>query len=308
MAKKPDTVSGVIVINKHEGVTSFRIISILKKMFDTPRVGHTGTLDPMATGVLPVLLGRAVKACDYVMAEDKRYIAELKLGIETDTEDVTGEILRTSQDIPSPEAVTNAINSFVGKIKQVPPMYSAIKVGGRRLMEIAREGGEVEREAREVTINSISAEQISADTWRLDVSCSKGTYIRTLCADIGAKLGCGGAMAALQRVQTGSFTLEDAYSIEDLEKFTFEDRLKLPLPVESLFSEYREINLPKFFANLYLAGVTLLQKKLRVTVADGELVRIKYGELFLGLGRGSVGEDGEAMLKVEKLFHLERIN
>ena len=115
-------------------------------------------------------------------------------------------------------------------------------------------------------------------------------------------------MAALQRVQTGSFTLEDAYSIEDLEKFTFEDRLKLPLPVESLFSEYREINLPTFFANLYLAGVTLLQKKLRVTVADGELVRIKYGELFLGLGRGSVGEDGEAMLKVEKLFHLERIN
>ena len=307
MAKKPDTVSGVIVINKHEGVTSFRIISILKKMFDMPTVGHTGTLDPLATGVLPVLLGRAVKACDYVMAQDKRYVAEMKLGLTTDTEDITGEVLTKCDRIPDEAAVREAIASFVGDIKQVPPMYSAIKVNGQKLVDIAREGGEVEREARPVKIYSIDAEMISPDTWRLDVACSKGTYIRTLCADIGKKLGCGAVMSALQRTQTGEFTLEDAYSIEDLEKFTFEERLKLPLSTESLFSDLREVQLPKFFANLYLAGSTLLQKKVRVNVPEGELVRIKYGDKFLGLGRGGVNGDGDSVIFVEKLFYLGKV-
>ena len=307
MAKKPDTVSGVIVINKHEGVTSFRIISILRRMFDTPRVGHTGTLDPMATGVLPVLLGRAVKACDYVMAQDKRYVAELKLGVETDTEDTTGDILRTSDDIPPSEVILDVINSFVGEIDQIPPMYSAIKVNGQKLVDIAREGGEVERQPRRVKIYSIDAEILSHDTVRLDVACSKGTYIRTLCADIGKKLGCGGAMASLMRTQTGSFTLDDAYSIEDLEKMSFEERLALPLPTESLFLELREINLPKFFANLYLAGAPLFQKKLRMHVPEGETVRVKYGKTFLGLGKGGVDSDGEPILNVEKLFYLGKV-
>ena len=307
MAKKPDTVSGVIVINKHEGVTSFRIISILKRMFDTPRVGHTGTLDPLATGVLPVLLGRAVKACDYVMAQDKRYTAEMKLGLETDTEDITGEVLARSEAIPDEAAVREAIGSFVGDIEQIPPMYSAIKVNGQKLVDIAREGGEVERRPRPVTIHSIDAQMISPDTWSLDVSCSKGTYIRTLCADIGKKLGCGAVMSALQRTQTGNFTLDDAYTIEELEKFTFEERLKLPLPAESLFTDLKTVNLPKFFANLYLAGAPLFQKKVRISVPEGETVRVKYGDLFLGLGKGAVNSDGEAILDVEKLFYLGKV-
>ncbi|MBR6808520.1 MAG: tRNA pseudouridine(55) synthase TruB [Clostridia bacterium] len=307
MAKKPDTVSGVIVIDKHEGVTSFRIISILKKMFDMPTVGHTGTLDPLATGVLPVLLGRAVKASDYVMAQDKRYVAEMKLGLTTDTEDITGEVLTKCDCVPDEAAVREAIASFVGEISQVPPMYSAIKVNGQKLVDIAREGGEVEREARQVKIYSIDAEMISPDTWKLDVACSKGTYIRTLCADIGKKLGCGAVMSALRRTQTGDFTLADAYSIEDLEKYSFEERLKLPLSTESLFSDLREVQLPKFFANLYLAGSTLLQKKVRVSVPHGEMVRIKYGKVFLGLGVGDVNSDGDSVIKVEKLFYLGKV-
>lgn len=307
MAKKPDTVSGVIVINKHEGVTSFRIISILKKMFDMQSVGHTGTLDPMATGVLPVLLGRAVKACDYIMAQDKRYVAEMKLGLTTDTEDITGEILTRCDEIPDAARVREVISSFTGEIDQVPPMYSAIKVDGRKLVDIAREGGEVERRARRVTVHSIDAEQISADTWRLDVSCSKGTYIRTLCSDIGAALGCGAVMSALRRTQTGDFTLSDAYTIEELEKMTFEERLTIPKPVETLFSDMRAINLPKFFANLYLSGAPLFQKKVRINVSEGECVRVMYGNLFLGLGRGDVNSDGVHVLKAEKLFYLGKV-
>ena len=308
MAKKPDTVSGVIVIDKHEGVTSFRIISILKRMFDMPNVGHTGTLDPMATGVLPVLLGRSVKACDYIMAQDKRYTAEMKLGITTDTEDTTGEVLTRCETIPSDEEIRRVISSFVGNIEQIPPMYSAIKVNGQKLVDIAREGGEVERRPRPVTIHSIDAEKVSPDTWRLDVSCSKGTYIRTLCADIGKALGCGGAMSALRRTATGQFTLEDAYTIEELEKMSFEDRLTLPLPVESLFTDLRIISLPKFFANLYLAGAPLFQKKVRINVEKGELVRVKYADKFLGLGVGDVNSDGVPVLKAEKLFYLGKVD
>ena len=307
MAKKPDTACGVIVIDKHEGVTSFRIISILKKMFDMPNVGHTGTLDPLATGVLPVLLGRAVKACDYIMAQDKRYTAELKLGLTTDTEDITGEVLTTSADIPSSDRVREVIASFVGEIMQIPPMYSAIKVNGQKLVDIAREGGEVERSARPVTIHSIDAEQLSEDTWRLDVFCSKGTYIRTLCSDIGKSLGCGGVMSALRRTETGAFTLADAYTIEDLEKMSFEERLTLPLPVESLFDHMRVIQLPKFFANLYLAGAPLMQKKVRLNVPEGEKVKVKYGNTFLGVGVGALDKDASPILKAEKLFYLGKV-
>lgn len=307
MAKKPDTVSGIIVINKHAGVTSFRIISILRHLFDTPRVGHTGTLDPMATGVLPVLLGRAVKASDYVMAQDKKYVAGLRLGIETDTEDTSGTVLRECADVPSEEKVRETIASFIGEISQVPPMYSAIKIDGRKLVDIAREGGEVEREARLVRIDSIGVEKVSDVDYVLDVECSKGTYIRTLCADIGKKLGCGGAMSSLERVRTGNFTLDDAYTIEELENMSFEERLTLPRPTEELFTEYPEVRLVPFFANLFLSGAALIQKKIRVSVADGELVRVKCGDVFLGLGKGGTDSDGNAVVKPEKLFYLGKV-
>lgn len=305
MAKnRTDTISGVLIINKHAGVTSHRIISACRKLFDTPRVGHTGTLDPMATGVLPVLLGRAAKASDYVMAHDKEYLCEMKLGITTDTEDTTGEVLTTSDDIPTEDEVLRVAASFVGKISQIPPMYSAVKVGGRKLVDIAREGGEVERQPREVEIHSLDVKKISDDTYSMRVACSKGTYIRTLCSDIGKALGCGAAMSSLVRTRTGKFTLEDCITIEQLESMEFEDRLKLPRPVESLFMDLPEVNVVDFYAKLIRGGTELFQKKLKVDIPEGQLIRIRNRGEFIALGRGDIA-DGKAVIKPEKLFVID---
>lgn len=303
--RKADTISGVLIINKHEGVTSHRIISACRKLFDTSRIGHTGTLDPMATGVLPVLIGRAAKASDYVMAHDKEYLCEMKLGLTTDTEDITGEVLTTCGDIPSEEDVVAACKSFLGKISQVPPMYSAVKIGGRKLVDIAREGGEVERAPREVEIYSLDVKKVSDDTYSILVACSKGTYIRTLCSDIGKKLGCGAVMSSLVRTRTGKFTLADCVTIEELENMTFEDRLKLPKPVESLFMDLAEITVPDFYAKLLRGGTELFQKKLKVDIAEGQLIRIRNRGEFIALGRGAI-IDGVPVIKQEKLFVIEQ--
>lgn len=302
--KKPDTVSGVLIINKHAGVTSHRIISSCRKLYDTPRVGHTGTLDPMATGVLPILLGRAVKASDYVMAHDKEYVAEMRLGITTDTEDTTGEVLTKCDTLPSEEEVVNAVKAFVGKIEQIPPMYSAIKVGGRKLVDIAREGGEVERQPREVEVYSIDCERETDDTYKLRVNCSKGTYIRTLCADIGKKLGCGAAMASLVRTRTGKYTLDDCVTVEDLDNMTFEERLTLPKPVETLFTDLDAVSVNDFYAKLVRGGTPLFQRKLKCNFDDGTLVRIRNKDRFIALGRAET-LDGEKVIRPEKLFVLE---
>ncbi len=303
----PALVSGVLIINKHEGVTSHKIISSCRKLFDTRQVGHTGTLDPMATGVLPVLIGRAVKASDYLMMHDKEYVAEMKLGLTTDTEDITGEVLTTSDKIPPEKEVLEVCRSFVGKIMQVPPMYSAIKVGGRKLVDIAREGGEVEREAREVEIYSLTPEKVSDDTYKMRVVCSKGTYIRTLCADIGKKLGCGAVMSSLVRTRTGNFTLADAVTVDELDNMTFEERLKLPKPVESLFTELQSVNVVDYYAKLIRGGANIFQKKVKASVAEGELVRIYNRGVFIALGRGDI-IDGVPVIRQEKLFVLEDLS
>ncbi len=300
---KPDTVCGVLVVNKHEGVTSHRIVSAIRKLFDTRKVGHTGTLDPMATGVLPILIGRAAKASDYLMAEDKRYTAEMKLGLTTDTEDITGEVLTTDPRIPDEAAVREVCRRFVGTISQVPPMYSAIKIDGRKLVDIAREGGEVARSPREVTIYSLDCLRISDDTYRLDVACSKGTYIRTLCKDIGEALGCGAAMSALVRTQTGVFTLDQAVTIASLEEMSYEERLALPRPVESLFTDLPAVTINDFYAKLIKSGTELYQKKLKTNFPIGTLVRLRCRDTFIALGRVTDYEAGTA-IKPEKLFEL----
>lgn len=304
--KKPDTACGVVVINKHAGITSFGIVAAMRRLYNTSRVGHTGTLDPMATGVLPIMLGRAVKASDYIMSHDKRYTAELKLGIETDTEDTTGNVLSKSDMIPGEDEILRVIKSFVGEIKQIPPMYSAIKIGGQKLVDLARRGETVEREARSVTIHSIDAQRISDDTYRLDVACSKGTYIRTLCADIGRSLGCGGAMASLLRTASGAFTLDNSYTLEEIEAMSFEERTALPIPTEALFDTFDEISLPGFFAKLFCSGTPLYQKKIGVSLPQGEIAKIFCGKLFLGLGRGDI-RDGIPVVTSEKLFYLGEI-
>ena len=297
----PDNVTGgIIVMDKHAGVSSFRIIQILRKMFDTKKVGHTGTLDPMATGVLPVLVGRAVKASEYVMSGEKTYEAKMILGVETDTEDTTGEVICRSDDIPSDGEVLAACAKFVGEIMQTPPMYSAIWQDGRRMYEIAREGGTVEREPRAVTVSRIDAEKVGEREWALTVDCSKGTYIRTLCADIGRELGCGAAMSALRRVRSGAFTLDSAHTIEELEGMTVEERCSLLLPVESAFGDLEAEELSDFFARLASCGAEIYLKKIGRHFAPGTLVRLRHGGEFFALGRVDEFEDGPAIRPIKQ--------
>lgn len=298
-----DAVSGVIVINKHEGVTSYRIVQILRKLYSTRKVGHTGTLDPMATGVLPVLVGRAVKAADFIVAEDKEYIAEMTLGVTTDTEDITGEVLTESSDIPEEESVLEACKSFVGDILQIPPMYSAIKIDGQKLVDMAREGIVVERKPRPVSIRSVEAEKLSEKVYRLRVVCSKGTYIRTLCADIGKKLGCGAVMSALVRKRSGAFDISHSYTLEQIENMTQEQREKIVAPTETLFGDKPFVDVNDFYAKLVRGGTELYQKKLGSDIPDGEYVRIRHKGEFIALGQVTEYPDGSAVKPV-KLFVL----
>lgn len=293
---------GVIVIDKHEGVTSYRIIQILRRMFNTKKVGHTGTLDPMATGVLPVLLGRAVKAADFLLSEDKEYIATLKLGVETDTEDTTGEVLRTSDDIPSEDEVYTAVMSFLGDYDQVPPMYSALKVNGRKMVDIAREGGDVERKARRVVIRDIKCERIERDLYRLEVECSKGTYIRTLCADIGRKLGCGGAMDSLRRTRAGAFDLTVAHTIEELDSMSDADKRKLVLPAEGLFPDFPRVELGDFYSKLAHSGTEIYLRKIGKSFPVGTHIRLCHGGEFFAIGRVDEYPDGPAIRPVKQLL------
>ncbi len=255
--------SGVLLVNKHAGVTSHDIVGQIRRLYGTRRVGHTGTLDPMATGVLVILIGRAAKACEYLASDVKRYRAGLRLGLTSDTEDTTGEVLTRSEAIPSQEDFYAILPQFLGKIQQIPPMYSALKVGGQKLCDLARRGVTVDRQAREIEIFALDATPTDSDCdYLLDVRCSGGTYIRTLCADIGAALGCGGAMSSLRRAGSGHFTLDAAYTIEALEAMTPEAREALLLPTESLFSELAEVRLPTFYERLADNGQPISLKKL----------------------------------------------
>lgn len=296
-------VSGIVIVNKHAGVTSNDIVIKLRRLFGTRQVGHTGTLDPMATGVLPVLIGRAVKASENITAENKRYTAHLKLGITTDTEDITGTTLTASETIPPEEDVLAVCAAFTGKILQTPPMYSALKVNGRKLVDLAREGITVERQARPITIHDLQTRRLAEDLYELDVCCSKGTYIRTLCADIGAKLGCGGAMARLTRTESGPFTLADSVTIEQLEAMTDEERTACVIPLEKFFLDAPAVDLSAFYARLARNGCEIYQKKIRTDLPVGTVVRMIHDGVFFALGEVRDYPDGSAV-KAIKIFVL----
>ena len=296
---------GVLVVNKHKGVTSHDIVNKIRRLYGTKRVGHTGTLDPLATGVLVVLVGRAAKASEYLVCDSKKYRAKLRLGLTSDSEDVTGNILTVSEDIPSFKEVKKACNKFVGNIKQIPPMYSALKVGGKKLVDLAREGKTVERQARDITVFSIEVTPTDAETdYILDVHCSSGTYIRTLCADIGASLGCGGLMAELERREAGGFGIDNSFSIDELEAVSEEKRQDLLLPTEQLFSTLHKVRLEEFYEKLSRNGCEIYQKKIKTSLKVGERVRMltKSGD-FYALGEVGEYEEGTA-IKAIKLFDL----
>ena len=208
--------NGIVVIDKPAGWTSQDVTARLRRVFNTRRIGHGGTLDPMATGVLPVFVGRATRGVEFFEHAEKTYEAVLRLGITTDTEDITGSVLERREVNITRETLESALEAFRGEIFQVPPMYSALKVNGQKLCDLARKGKEVERTPRPITIHALTLLEFTGETARLRVRCSKGTYIRTLCKDIGAALGCGGCMEALRRTGAGEYTIDEAVPLDRL--------------------------------------------------------------------------------------------
>ena len=291
---------GVIIINKEEGLTSQAVVNRTKRIFGASKAGHTGTLDPMATGVLPVLLERGVKASEFMLTSDKHYVATLLLGVTTDTEDVTGEVLTECSEIPDEEAVLHAVESFVGEYDQTPPMYSALKVGGKKLCDLARAGVTVEREARRVQILSIKAEKLTEREYTLDVKCSKGTYIRTLCADIGKRLGCGGTMKTLCRASASGFTLKDAHTLSELENMSAEEREGCIFPVEYIFRDLENVTLPDFFARLAHSGLEIYLKKIDRSIPEGTRVRLSDKDGFFAVGEVKAFDDGLAIKPIRQ--------
>lgn len=297
--------SGVIILDKPSGMTSHDAVNRVRRLYGTKQVGHTGTLDPMATGVLPIMIGRAVKASEYLTCEEKEYSALLRLGITTDTEDTGGRILSHSDTLPSEDEVKAVCASFVGEISQIPPMYSALKVGGKKLCDLARQNIEVERAPRSVTVYRLDVETMNEKEglYALRVKCSKGTYIRTLCADIGRALSCGGAMEGLRRTASGHFTLAASHTLESLEAMTEEERCALLLPTERLFEDLPRVDLPLFYRKLISSGCAVALHKLSLQAPLGARLRLYDGQCFFALGEVTEGESGPAV-KAIKQFHL----
>lgn len=231
---------GIINVYKEKGFTSFDVVAKMRGICRQKKIGHTGTLDPAAEGVLPVCLGKATKVCDMLTDSDKIYRTVMLLGVETDTQDTTGTILnRGDVSKITPEEVKKAVSSFVGPISQIPPMYSALKVDGKKLCDLARAGITVERKARMITIYDIVIEKIQIPRVEMTVHCSKGTYIRTLCHDIGQTLGCKAAMEKLVRIQAAGYRLEDSYKLDELQRLKEQEKLSgVICPVEDVFAQY----------------------------------------------------------------------
>lgn len=234
--------NGIINVKKEKGYTSHDVVAKLRGILHMKKIGHTGTLDPDATGVLPVCVGKATKVCDLLTDKDKTYIAEVKLGITTDTLDMTGEILSEKEVDVTEKQVRETVRLFEGEIEQIPPMYSAIKVNGKKLYELARQGKEVKRKPRLVTIHELKILQMSLEQqeFTIEVTCSKGTYIRTLCQDIGEKLGCGAAMKSLVRTRVGRFGIEESMTLSEIEQeVKTKGADEILLPIASVFEQLR---------------------------------------------------------------------
>ena len=297
-------INGILNIYKEKGYTSHDVVAKLRGITKQKKIGHTGTLDPDAEGVLPVCLGRATKVCDLLSDKDKVYEAELLLGISTDTQDISGKILeQKSADLLTEEQVLECILSFIGEYQQLPPMYSALKVNGKKLYELARDGIEVERKRRKVTIFEIQILEVNLPVVRMRVHCSKGTYIRTLCNDIGEKLGVGGCMQLLLRTKVSCFELKESLTLKQVETFVQNGELEQVLmPVDRLFQEKQEIVVKPEFESLVLNGNPISKKAVEKAgiYEDQESVRVydKKGR-FVGIFEYRAGKQE---FRVKKMF------
>lgn len=234
--------NGIILVDKPQDWTSHDVVGKLRGILHERRIGHSGTLDPMATGLLVVFVGRATRAVEFAEADSKRYIAWLRLGTVTDTQDTSGTVLKCAETAVSADELEAALAHFRGDIEQIPPMYSAVKIGGKKLYELARRGESVERKPRKICIHSLEVTGREGTDYVLDVCCSKGTYIRTLCNDIGEGLGCGGCMSSLRRVRAGNFSIAQAHSIDEISQAALTGKIEeLIIPVDRLFSQYPEL-------------------------------------------------------------------
>lgn len=281
--------NGIIIIDKPQGWTSMDVCAKLRGMFHEKRVGHAGTLDPIATGVLPVFIGRATRAVEFASDSDKEYIAGLKLGVVTNTQDTTGEILEEREAFATRSSLEAALSQFVGDIEQIPPMYSAIKINGKKLYELARKGREVERKPRPVTIHALEllGWPDAGEDFSLRVVCSKGTYVRTLCHDIGQALGCGGCMSSLRRVKAAGFTLADSVTLETVQEAVNRgEGESLLLPVDAYFAGLPVLALKTAGAEKKIRNGAALAVR---DLPDGEYRVYGVDKTFLALGQAVGG-------------------
>ena len=277
--------SGILIIDKTQGWTSMDVCAKLRGIFREKRIGHAGTLDPMATGVLPVFIGRATRAVEFASEGQKEYVAGLRLGLVTNTQDTSGEVLEEHPFRGSLQDLEGVLDRFRGDIQQIPPMYSAIKINGKKLYELARKGREVERQPRPVTIHSLTVEgQTGPAEFILRIRCSKGTYVRTLCHDIGLALGCGGCMSSLRRTMAAGFSLDRAVTLEQVQQA--EDPAALLLPVDAYFSDRPALTLPSALEKKVRNGMTVVMPE----IIPGEYRVYGQGGDFLALGRAENGK------------------
>lgn len=297
---------GILNVYKPKGITSHDVVSRLRKILKTKKIGHAGTLDPNAEGVLPVCVGKATKVVEYLIDKDKKYRAELMLGITTDTQDITGQILEQKEVKWDKELIIDKINSFIGEIEQIPPMYSAIKIDGKKLYELARMGKTIEREKRKVIIYQINIITFNQENKKVmfDVSCSKGTYIRTLCNDIGAALGCGGCMGDLVRLKSGTFEIDHSFTLEQIEdSYTSGEIDTLLKPIDYIFENLPKVTVKDESIKWVLNGAQIYPKDIleKCNFENTHMIRIYnvQGEM---LAIYKIAKDREIKLVPEKMF------
>lgn len=289
------SINGIIVINKEKGFTSHDAVAVMRKILGTKKVGHTGTLDPEATGVLPICIGKGTKVSDMLTNSDKEYVARVTLGKITDTEDIWGEVIEENDASHiTEEMVKDAVKKFIGEIEQIPPMYSAIKINGKKLYEYARKGIEVERKSRIVTIKDIDVFGFKDGSFNMRVACSKGTYIRTLCHDLGASLGVGACMSELTRTKSSVFTIENALTLDQIKEKAEAGKVKdIIVPVDALFSDLEKIVLTEDYTAKILNGMFL-----NVKLPDGKYRVYGFDGAFV-----CVGQILDGTLKIVKNFY-----
>lgn len=294
---------GVLLINKPQNFTSFDVVAKLRGILKERKIGHGGTLDPNVTGVLPIFIGRATKAIDIAPTQDKKYTATMKLGIETDTQDIWGEVIEKNEPERDIEKIKEAVLSFKGEQNQLPPMYSAIKVNGVRLYDLARQGLEIERKARKITVYDISFEgkTENEDEYKFSVHVSKGAYVRTICADIGAQLGCGACMTSLVRTSALGFDISRCVTLDEVQKNADEGKAQsLILDVDEIFIEYPPVTLNEHNTHLYKNGVALAPQKVGGVIYDTSY------EIAPDLHYRVYGCDNK-FIGIAKVFYPERV-